>query len=268
MDKLRFLSIGSGSSGNCYYFGNAFQGVLIDAGIAAKTVRKSLKEIGVDFSQILGVFVSHDHVDHIKALGTFGKRFNLPVYATTRTHDGIDRCWSVTQKLNGSRRYLDPGQVVQIGDFTVSPHSVSHDATESVCFHLGYKSHKILIATDLGCTNEVVCSLIRQSDIVILEANYDAEMLSNGTYPYYLKQRIVSDTGHLCNAETARVLAENWHPGLRHIFLCHLSKDNNHPELALKTVQSCLCESGINYGSEVKIQSLKRNQHELVVFDE
>jgi phosphoribosyl 1,2-cyclic phosphodiesterase len=268
MDKLRFLSIGSGSSGNCYYFGNAFQGILIDAGISSRTVRKSLKEIGVEFSQILGIFVSHDHVDHIKALGTFGEKFNMPVYATAKTHDGIERSYSVTQKLDGSRRYLEPGQIVQVGDFTVSPYSVSHDASESVCFQLGYKSHKVLIATDLGCINDDVCSLIRQSDIVILEANYDAEMLMDGSYPYYLKQRIVSDTGHLCNSQTGKALADNWHPELKNIFLCHLSKDNNHPELALKTVEAYLYENGIRNGKEVNIQPLKRNQGELVIFDE
>lgn len=268
MDKLRFLSLGSGSSGNCYYFGNAFQGILIDAGIAARTVKKSLRDIGVDFSQILGIFVSHDHVDHIKAIGTFGEKFFMPVYATTKTHNGIDRSWSVTQKLNGSKRFLEPGQVVSIGDFTVTPFLVSHDASESVCFKICYKSHNVLIATDLGCINDDVCNLIKNSDIVVLEANYDEEMLINGSYPYHLKQRIVSDSGHLCNIQTARVLAENWHPGLKNVFLCHLSKDNNHPELALKTIETCLFDNGIVYGSDVKIQPLKRYMHELVIFDD
>jgi len=267
MDKLRFLSIGSGSSGNCYYFGNHTQGILIDAGIAARTVRKNLKEIGVDFNQILGVFISHDHVDHIKAIGTFGEKFRLPVYATQKTHNGIDHCWGVTQKLNGCRKYLEPGEAVQLGDFTVSPYLVSHDATESVCFQLCYKSHKILVATDLGCVNEDVCQLVRQSDIVVLEANYDAEMLQKGPYPYYLKKRIDSDSGHLCNDATAKVLAENWHDELKHVFLCHLSKDNNLPGLALKTVETCLYESGISYGPEVNIVPLNRSLHELVEFD-
>ncbi|MDP4277933.1 MAG: MBL fold metallo-hydrolase [Bacteroidota bacterium] len=268
MDKLRFLSLGSGSSGNCYYFGNSVQGILIDAGIAARTVRKSLKEIGVDFSQILGVFVSHDHIDHIKAVGALGERFNLPVYATAKTHNGINRCWGAAQKLNGNRRVLEPGEKVQVGDFSISPYSVSHDATESVCFELCYRSHHILIATDLGCTNEEVCSLIRQSDIVVLEANYDERMLKEGKYPYYLKQRITSDTGHLCNTETGRVLAENWHPDLKYIYLCHLSKDNNNPELALQTVETCLNEAGITYGSDVTIEPLNRNLNELVEFDD
>jgi len=267
MDKLRFLSMGSGSSGNCYYFGNAAQGILIDAGIAARTVRKSLKDIGVDLSQILGIFVSHDHFDHIKAIGTFGEKFHIPIYATAKTHEGIDKCWSVTQKLNGSRRYIEKGKAVIIGDFSVTAFQVSHDATDNNCFFLKYGDHNITVATDLGCTDETVCKLIQLSDIVVLEANYDAKMLVNGSYPTYLKQRILSNTGHLDNLDAGHVLAENWHENLQHIYLCHLSKDNNKPELALKTVSNCFEELGIQCNSDVYIQPLNRSLDQIVVFD-
>ncbi len=267
MDKLRFLSLGSGSSGNCYYFGNAFQGILIDAGISARSVRKSLRNIGVDLSQLLGIFISHDHVDHIKSVGTFGERFSIPVYATAKTHGGIDRNWSVTQKLNGCRRYIEPGQPVQIGDFVITPFEVSHDASQSVCFKITYKDHNVLIATDLGYVNEDVSKLISSSDIVILEANYDFEMLKNGSYPYPLKQRIAGLAGHLCNSETANALAENWHEGLKYIFLCHLSKDNNLPDIALKTVSDQLISNGIKISDEIIIQALNRYEHELVIFE-
>ncbi len=267
MDKLRFLSIGSGSSGNCYYFGDNTHGILIDAGIAARTVRRALRSIGTDFDRILGVFISHDHVDHIKSIGTLGEMFNLPVYATPKTHCGIDRSWSVTHKLSSSRRNLVIGCETKVGEFGVTPYEVSHDASESVCFQIEYRSHKILVATDLGCSNDDVCRLIRQSDIVILEANYDNEMLKNGPYPYYLKQRIISESGHLCNEETARLLAENWHEGLSHIYLCHLSKDNNLPHTAMDTVESHLKESGIDIGQGVRIEPLNRSLHELIVFE-
>jgi phosphoribosyl 1,2-cyclic phosphodiesterase len=266
MDKLRFLSLGSGSSGNCYFFGNAFQGILIDAGISARTVRKSLVEIGLDMTKILGVFISHDHVDHIKAVGSLSDRYNLPVYATKKTHEGISRNWNAPSVLNGNKRILEAGQTKEIGDFSITPYNVSHDASESVCFHLTYKSHKILIATDLGYANEEIIRLVKCCDIVILEANYDIEMLEKGSYPYYLKQRIVSETGHLSNNEAAKTLAENWHENLKHIFLCHLSKDNNRPDIALDTVISSLQEKGIDYGETVRIHPLKRYMDELIIF--
>lgn len=266
-DRLRFLSIGSGSSGNCYYFGDLQHGILIDAGIAARTIRKALRSIGTDFDHLLGVFVSHDHVDHIKSVGTLGEGFHIPVYATAGTHSGIDRNWGVTQKLNGSRRYLKAGEPMTVGPFTLTPYPVSHDATDCVCFTLTYGKHRIMVATDLGCTDAVIAGLIRQSTIVVLEANYDAAMLRHGPYPYHLKQRIVGNEGHLCNDETGRLLAENWHDGITHVFLCHLSKDNNKPSLALQTVENCLQDAGITYGGGVRIEPLNRNLHELVEFE-
>lgn len=267
-EGLRFLSIGSGSSGNCYYFGDGRQGILIDAGIAARTIRKALQSIDTDFDEILGVFVSHDHVDHIKSVGTLGERFNVPIYATPDTHRGIDRSWSVTQKLNGSRRYLSKGETTSLGPFELTPHTVSHDASDSVCFELSYGSHRILIATDLGCANQAVGDLIRRSNIIVLEANYDEDMLQKGSYPAYLKKRIQGEEGHLCNDETAQVLAENWHEGISHVFLCHLSKDNNTPSLALDTVETCLRASGLSCGQDVRIEPLSRNQHVLVEFED
>ena len=267
MDKLRFFSIGSGSSGNCYYFGNSMSGILIDAGISSKTTRKELKQIGVDFSQILGIFITHDHHDHIKSIGTLGERFHIPVYATAKTHDGIDHSYGMTQKLFTSKRFLENGEEVVIGDFNVSSFPVSHDGTDNGGFFIKYMDHRIIIATDLGCVNEHIYNHMLQSDIVILEANYDLEMLKNGKYPYHLKQRILSDVGHLGNQEAGMFLAENWHPELKHIYLCHLSNDNNHPELAKKTVEMCMNDKGIRTGSDVDVVTLKRCASDLVIFD-
>jgi phosphoribosyl 1,2-cyclic phosphodiesterase len=268
MDKLRFFSIGSGSSGNCYYFGNALQGILIDAGVGSRTIRKELKQIGVEFSQILGIFVTHDHHDHIKAVGTLGERFHIPVYATAKTHNGIDHSYGMTQKLSStSRRYLENAQELQVGDFTVQSFAVSHDGTDNAGYFIRYKDHKVLVATDLGCVNSELQHFLQASDIVIMEANYDLEMLKNGRYPYYLKDRILSDTGHLGNHEAGQFLAENWHEQMKYIYLCHLSNDNNHPELAKKTVEMYFNEKGLRNGLDVHIEPLKRTVTELVIFD-
>jgi len=267
MDKLRFLSIGSGSSGNCYYFGDLKHGILIDAGISSRTVRKELKQIGVDFSQIMGIFITHDHHDHIKSVGTLGEKFNIPVYATYKTHEGIDNSYGMTQKLLGSKRFLENGQEMEIGGFCISSFPVSHDGTDNAGYFLKYENHRIVVATDLGYVNEPIYKYIPQSDIVIIEANYDLEMLKNGRYPSYLKQRILSDTGHLGNHDAGKFLAENWHSELQHVYLCHLSNDNNHPELAKKTVEMYLNEKGIQSGTDVKILPLKRSASDLVLFD-
>jgi len=267
MDKLRFFSIGSGSSGNCYYFGNSLHGILIDAGLSSRIIRKELKQIGVDFSQIMGIFVTHDHQDHIKSLGTLGEKFHIPVFATAKTHSGIDNSYGMTQKLYGSKRYLENGQNINVGDFNISSFPVSHDGTDNGGFFIKYRNHRIIVATDLGFVNDQIHSYISQSNIVILEANYDLEMLKNGSYPYLLKQRILSDTGHLGNTEAGIFLAENWHPELKHIYLCHLSNDNNHPELAKKTVEMYFLDKGIRLGLDVTIMPLKRSVTELIIFD-
>lgn len=267
MDRLRFFSIGSGSSGNCYYFGNLKQGILVDAGIAPRTIRRELKFIGVDISQILGIFVTHDHNDHIKSVGTLGERFNIPVYATSKTHNGIDHSYGMTQKLSGSKRFLENGQDVNVGLFNVSSFPVSHDGTDNGGFFIKYKHHKIVVATDLGFVNESIQRFVVESNIIVLEANYDLEMLKNGRYSAQLKERILSDTGHLGNVEAGTFLADAWHPALKHIFLCHLSNDNNHPELAKKTVERCLVAKGIQPGHDVEVVPLKRSATDLVVFE-
>jgi len=173
----------------------------------------------------------------------------------------------MTQKLSSCKRFLENGDEVNIGGFNISSFPVSHDGTDNGGFFIKYMEHRIIVATDLGFVNEPIFHFMPQSDIVILEANYDLEMLKNGRYPYYLKQRILSDTGHLGNQEAGLFLAEHWHPELKHIYLCHLSNDNNHPELAKKTVEMHMYDKGIRPGTDVEVTPLKRSASEMVVFD-
>ena len=268
MDKLRFFSLGSGSSGNCYFFGNQTQGILVDAGIGSRLIRKALRLEGYEFSQILGLFITHDHQDHIKAAGTLAERFGIPVFATSKTHAGMDNSYRMTQKLSTlSKHYLEHGESMQLGDFTVDSFAVSHDGTDNGGFFIQYKHHRILVATDLGCVNEALEGFLKQATIAIFEANYDSEMLRDGTYPYYLKQRIAGEFGHLSNQVAGAFLAEHWQESLKHIYLCHLSKDNNHPDLALKTIEQYFTQKGIKAGFDVSISALKRGQAEMVIFE-
>ena len=234
--KVKFISLASGSSGNCYYIGTEKYGILIDAGIAVRTIKKGLKEAGISMEMIRAVFVTHDHADH----------------------EGINRSYCMTEKLYSSVRYLEKQQPMQLEDFHIESFEVPHDGTDNVGYCIEIDGKVFAFLTDLGEITPTAAEYIRKANYLILEANYDEEMLRMGTYPQYLKERITSRTGHMSNIATAEFLSENMTEHLQYIWLCHLSKDNNHPELAYKTVEWKLREKGIIVGKDVQLCALKR----------
>lgn len=256
--KVRFISLASGSSGNCYYIGTENYGILIDAGIAVRTIKKHLKEVGIGLETIQGVFVTHDHADHIKAVGGLGEKLNIPIYTTARIHEGINRSYCMTEKLHSSVRYLEKNQPMRLKDFVIESFEVPHDGTDNVGYCIEIDGKVFSFLTDLGEITPIAANYIRKANYLILEANYDEEMLKMGTYPLYLKERIASHTGHMSNTDTADFLANNVSEHLKYIWLCHLSKDNNHPELAYKTVEWKLKEKGIIVGKDLHLCALKR----------
>ncbi|MDR1678715.1 MAG: MBL fold metallo-hydrolase [Prevotellaceae bacterium] len=258
MNKLRFLSLSSGSNGNSYYLGTLQRGVLIDAGIAARTIKKRLREAGLDISCVMAVFVTHDHKDHIKSIAVLGEKYHIPVYATRLTHEGINRNWSITEKLDTSRRFIEKGETVSVFDFTVTAFPVSHDSTDSVGYSVEYEGKNIVLATDLGYINEEVAGHLRRAHVLIIEANYDERMLRQGSYPIDLQRRIRGQRGHLCNDETAAFLAGNYALHWRFIFLCHLSRDNNRPDIALQTIAVAFASKGIEPDCELSLRCLPR----------
>lgn len=258
MDKLRFQSFGSGSSGNCYFIGNASSGILIDAGLGVRSIRKHLKNIGLDFENIWGVFVTHDHADHIKAVGPLGEKHLIPIYATKLIHEGIQKSYCVTEKLYSSRKIIEKNQTVEVGDFKITSFAVSHDSTDSVGYTVEYKGKRFTVATDLGYVGEEVAMHLTQADYMVIEANYDEQMLDQGHYPIYLKNRIIAQTGHLSNEQAGVFLAANYNERTQHIFLCHLSRENNHPEVAFNTIQNHLQSKQIIVGEHVQLVTLDR----------
>ena len=245
MDRLRFLSMGSGSSGNCYNIGTASYGFLIDAGVAVRAVKRELKEHGLSFENIWGIFITHDHTDHIKSVGVLGEKYHIPVYVTAEMLNGINRNYRVTEKLVSAYKLYKKGDNIVIRDFVIQAFPVSHDASDSVGYAFSYGNQRFVIATDLGFIGKEAADHIVRANYLVIEANYDDNMLKNGPYPYPLKQRVRSHVGHMCNEHTARFLADNASEYLSHVFLCHLSQENNTPELAFKTVNDALVESGI-----------------------
>lgn len=257
--KIKFLSLASGSSGNCYYLGTDTYGILIDAGIGIRSIKKILKDYGLAFERIKAVFVTHDHADHIKAVGVLGEKYGIPVYATPETHIGINKSYCMTEKLSTSVRYIHKENPLLLEDFKITAFEVPHDGTDNVgyCVEIDGKTFSFL--TDMGYITDTAAEYIRKANYLIIEANYDEEMLEMGPYPKYLRERIVGGNGHMCNKDTAQFLADNFNEGLKHIWLCHLSKENNHPELAYKTVEMYLRAKGIIIGKDVQLAALKRN---------
>lgn len=258
MNRLRFQSFGSGSSGNCYFIGNASCGILIDGGIGVRTIRKHLKNMGLDFHRIWGVFVTHDHADHIRAIGSMGEKHKVPVYTTRKVHGGIDNSYCMTEKLLHSKKYIEKNETVQLGDFRVTAFEVSHDSTDSVGYTVEYKEKKFTFATDLGYVSPAAAEHLKAADYMVFESNYDEQMLKNGPYPVHLQNRIMADTGHLSNKQCADFLENNYSERLKYIFLCHLSKENNSPELAYETVKNQLEKKNIRVGETVQLVALDR----------
>ena len=253
-----FRCFASGSSGNCYYLGTLERGILIDAGISARLIQKHLRSMGLDFENIMGVLVTHDHADHIRAVGTLGERVHLPIYATPLIHEGIDRNYGVREKLKTSRRYFEKEQEWTLFDLKINTFGINHDSTECVGYVIDYNDQRFMIATDCGEPNEQMEAYIRTANHLVIEANHDEHMLLNGPYPTYLKERILSPRGHQSNVTCGELIARNYHEGLRNIWLCHLSLENNDPEVAYNTVADRLREAGIVPGEDVYLKALER----------
>lgn len=257
--KIRFLSLASGSSGNCYYLGTETYGILIDAGIGVRTIRKQLREYGLALETVKALFITHDHADHIKAAGVLGEKNGIPVYSTPEIHKGINKNYCVTEKLSSSVRYINKEEPIQVEDFKVTAFEVPHDGTDNVGYCFEVNGHVFSFLTDLGHITPTAAQYICKANHLVIEANYDEEMLKMGPYPKHLKERIAGPNGHMCNKDTAEFLADNLNEGMKHIWLCHLSKDNNHPELAYKTVEMIFRSRGILVGKDVQLAALKRN---------
>jgi len=230
---MKFCSFASGSDGNCYYISTDTCGILIDAGISIKTIKKNLDNLGVSIRNISALFVTHDHYDHIASAGVIGEVYHIPVYSTSEILNGVNRCYKVTEKLYSSRHHQSKGETIEVGDIKVTSFQVYHDSTDCVGYYIEQKGNpesNITIATDLGFINSEAIPFIIKANNIVIESNYDEEMLLNGPYPLFLKQRILSKSGHLANHVTARFLAENNQDNWKKIFFCHLSNKNNLPE--------------------------------------
>lgn len=234
---MRLCSIASGSSGNCIYVGSEATHLLVDVGISGKRTESGLRELGLAMGDIDGILVTHEHADHISGLGVIVRKYEIPVYATGGTIKAM--------RENGSLGVLEPELFHEvredrkfiIKDLTVNPMQISHDAAQPVGYRISYGAKKVAVCTDLGIYNDYTVECLKGMDALLLEANHDVNMLQVGPYPYYLKKRILGDRGHLSNENSGRLLCRILHDGLKTVFLGHLSKENNLPELAFESVR-------------------------------
>jgi len=226
--KLEICALASGSNGNCYYIGNDQEAILVDAGLSARQLQIRMQERGINPSTIKAVLVTHEHGDHCRGVRVFSKRLgDVPVYLTKKTFLAIRR----NQQPAGAV-WFDPGVPFRVGHFEVFPFAKQHDAVDACSFRIRYDDRHVGVMTDIGEPCEQVKRHFSMCDAVFLETNYDEDMLWEGPYPYYLKQRVSSAFGHLSNEQAFRLAESFAGERLKMILLSHLSAENNTPEKA------------------------------------
>lgn len=257
---LRFISFGSGSCGNCYYIYNEEFGILIDVGIGIRKLKKHFMDYGLSMKNIRYILVTHDHADHVKAVGSLSNSLNLPVYTTSKIHEGIKRNYCVRKKIDTCNiRIINPQETLNLESFNIYTFNVPHDSMENIGFKIRCGEQLFCIMTDIGHVTDEMAQVISEADYLVIEANHDEEMLMKGPYPEYLKQRIRSGNGHISNKQCAQALKNNATEKLKKVWLCHLSQENNHPELARKTVEMELSDTVPFKGNNLTIEVLKRS---------
>jgi len=250
---MRFSVLVSGSTGNALYIETEEVRLLIDAGVSGRQLEQLLAVYRVRPDQLDAIVVSHEHIDHVKGIGVLSRRYRLPVYANAATWRAMpSQVGEIPEEL---RCVFETGKTFSIGDLDIESFSISHDAADPVGFCIVHGTAKLGLATDLGYVSRKVMDKVRDAHVLILEANHDVEMLRMGPYPWDVKRRILSDVGHLSNDSAGDALAEMLNRGanIRHVFLAHLSQENNLQELAHMTVEHILRQEQVEVGKDVTL---------------
>ena len=248
--RFTFCPLFSGSSGNALFIGAGETRILIDAGMPGKAIEGALREIGVLPETLNGIAVTHEHSDHVKGVGILSRKYKLPIYANERTWNAMAR--SVGEIAPWNRRVIEAEGDFFIGDLALLPFSIPHDAADPVGYRVFYGGRSVATATDMGYMRKSVLKTLSGVDVLLLESNHDPDLLmQNPHYSLYLKQRILSNHGHLSNAASADALVNLYESGVRQVLLGHLSGENNTPELALMTASERLRREGVQPGADV-----------------
>ncbi len=223
---LQIASLNSGSNGNCYYIGNSTEAVLIDAGISCRETEKRMQQIGLSMKLVKAIIISHEHTDHTKGVTTLANKFTLPVFITEQTAKNGPRL------IKHLSKPFVTNEIFKIGSLEITPFGKQHDAADPHSFLITYNDCNVGVFTDIGVPCNNLIHYFKQCHAAFLEANYDEEMLENGSYPLHLKNRIRGGVGHLSNTQALELFKEHRQQNLSHLILSHLSKENNSPQLA------------------------------------
>ena len=257
---INFCTIASGSSGNSAFMSTDKTKILIDAGMSGRAIECALATHGIDCSELDAIFITHEHSDHISGAGVLSRRYDLPIYSTKGTWQSAEKFGSLGKIAEKNRMLVKPDVPVMLNDMEIKPFSVPHDASDPVGYTILADDRKFAIATDLGHITEKAAENFFGADVIMLESNHDLDMLRYGPYPAHLKRRILSNTGHLSNVACGKFLAEIFSPATKHIFLAHLSQDNNRPVLAHETVKNILAAKKIDVGGAVGLYLADRHR--------
>ena len=253
---LKFYSLYSGSTGNSLLLSTDHSNILIDSGVSAKKIVDGLEQIGSNISKIDAILVTHEHTDHVQSLGTISKKYNIPVYATKKTWDAMPQQKDKIKDHN--QKFFVANENFEIADLRIHPFSIPHDAIDPCGFNFFHGKEKMSVATDLGHMTTQIMDRLEGSKFLMLEANYEPEVLKCSRYPYLLKTRIAGPNGHLSNQLAGKTIAHLFNSGLENVMLGHLSKENNFPELAYNSVVEELRFANIST-EDISIQVANRD---------
>ncbi len=242
--EVVFCPINSGSNGNCTYIASQSTGILIDAGLSGRNIETRLKQIHADARDISALFITHEHSDHISGVGVMSRRYKLPVYATPNTWRYLNRHQPIGKIDEALKREILPGQTICVGDMDITAFDIPHDSSQpvgySVCVGSDENGKKLCVATDIGHVTDEIRTQLSGADVMLIESNHDVEMLLNGRYPQALKDRVMGKRGHLSNEMAGALLSQTYSERLKHVYLGHLSEENNIPMIAMDTVRNIL----------------------------
>lgn len=256
MTNIEFLSAASGSSGNAAYISDGRTSLLIDCGISGKSLERKLLQRNISPENIDAVLVTHEHLDHVSGVGVVSRKFHLPVYTSEETFAACTKTIGKIERFVPIQKYAD----FEIGSIGVRAFSISHDAADPVGYAFFIDGRKFTVCTDTGVITEDIKREVLGSEMVLLESNHDVEMLKFGNYTYKLKQRVLSDIGHLSNDTAAAFAARLAESGTKKIVLAHLSHENNTPDIAYKTAENKLNSLGAVIGGDIFLSVAARSE--------
>lgn len=259
---LNFRSLYSGSTGNSLFIESDNTKILVDSGVSLKKLTSALSYSNISLSDINAIIVTHEHSDHVQSLGMVSSKYNIPVYANEKTWDAMPKQKERISDTN--QKFFKSYEKFEIGDLIIDPFSIPHDAADPCGFNIINNNEKISIATDIGHMTKSIVNKLDGSSFILLESNYDPEILKSGKYPYYLKTRILGPNGHLPNEMAGKTIAYLLKGSLKEVMLGHLSKENNFPELAYQTVIEELISSNFDENS-IRVSVSNRNEPSKIV---